>query len=832
MLSLVELYKEVQNLSKEESISKFGRNIIPNKSPKTFLDFLIDFIGDRLNMIILVCGVISIILGYYSSDGILDGLMNMSTLIFSGTVSCVSNMIKQNKILDLQKKSKKIYSYRVFVKNNDFPIYKQEDDLIVGDFVLVTCGQICPVDGFIIDGNNINVDTSALDGESIQISKEPITNSEDIKDINFIKKGEIINTGEALILVSAVGVNTEYGKIMVSLQEEDKKSNLEEKLEDLGGKIGYGGIIIASIVFIVNLYKCYQNKTFLFKKILNCIVSSITIVVVAVPEGLPLAVTMAFSFSSSKMVEHGVIMKNGESSEKMSSIEVIVTDKTGTLTKKGMEVGTIFNSFDLPDNLKPRNKNGSVLNSPELISIVLIWNSYYNQSKDEINKGPLEKALNTYFEKYFGLIEREHIPVKMESFNSTSKCSKVFFENGYILIKGDPEKIINECNYYHHENGVIFPINIDIRTFYRNKCQEYQMNGFRVIGCMYEYQNKKVFGGMYVIENKLREDVNETILLLKEAGIRIITCTGDNEQTATFISKQAGIVEKSETMAKGDLEYDINNIGILFRCRPDDKRNLVLKLKENGKRVAAVGDGTNDVPAMKSADIGIAVYGGTAACNEGASLIYIKDSFKINVTAVLWGRNVFKNIKNFLEFQLTVNVSAMLLTTICLIFGKDEPLNSTMMLWINLIMDSMAAVALSSENPDKNLLRKSPKDFKEILTFKNISNILIQSGIQLSIMIYIIFFEESKNFLNIQSGKQHKAFIFNTFILLQIFNQLTYKKKIFDNMIFYMIVLFTIGFQYFLMDNPTLLDIEKLTLEQWKYCIMISSCILISRLLH
>lgn len=648
-------------------------------------------------------------------------------------------------------------------------------DIVVGDIVILETGEEIPADCELLEALNLNVNESTLTGE-VQCAKtvDPANfDKEATYPSNHIMKGCTIIEGYCTAKVFAVGDKTACGKVFEAAQvKEGDPTPLSEKLDglaDLITKVSYG---LAALIIIgrIAVFFFKGNGDFsdaegiigFVKYVLDTVMIAVTLIVVAVPEGLPMAVTLSLAFSMKRLMKQNTLPRTMHSCETMGATSVICTDKTGTLTKNQMQVWeTAFPS--LKDQILTDDEKAKLIK--ECIAVNTTANlDFANPSKIKAIGNPTEGALLLWLNKfdvnYLSLREEakilDRLPFSTElKYMATIVNSKV---NGKrtLYVKGAPEIVMGLCR-----------ISTDDKTFYEGKLADYQSKAMRTLGFAYTEltENQDVFldgklnintlqmMGVVAISDPVREDVPAAIKECLDAGIEVKIVTGDTLGTAKEIGRQVGIWTDADTdeniligqdievMSDDELEKRLPKVKIISRARPNDKERVVRILKKLDYVVAVTGDGTNDAPALNAANVGLSMGDGTAVAKEASDMTIIDDSFNTIANAVMWGRSLYKNIKRFILFQMTVNVTACVIVTLGAFIGTESPLTVTQMLWVNLIMDTFAALALASLPPTRKVMEEKPRPVDEHI-LKGIGKSILGVGLTfaficLALLLYL-----------------------------------------------------------------------------------------------
>ena len=952
----------------------FGSNKVFIEPVPSFCSYVCEALEDLMIRILIAAAILQIILGATLSEDRskdwIDGFSIIIAVLVVTLVGSVTNYQKETKFHELNAIQNEGTMYKVIRKGN--PIDIKSDDLLVGDLINIQVGDILPADLILVEGNGIQIDESALTGESNPLKKETYEKCQEIIDSKTTNKipsplmlsGTNCVEGAGYAVVLAVGNHSQKGIIKRTIDnaQENNRTPLEMKLDDIAGAIGWFGIaagvvtlvalVIRFSVHYVNNMKEYQKETgkkeffsnclqnfghyakFMLheasnieltnpkneisENVLNIIMLCVSIIVVAIPEGLPLAVTLSLAFSIKKLMDQNNLVRKMHACETMGGANYICTDKTGTLTKNEMNVYKFLtankeitleetiemdNSIDLQKTAtknfiekKIREDHKKYFNNSkfwEEIKMAISLNVDGTTKELEIpdqngdteyfeSKNKTDKAFIDFLYRFKVSINNERVKYLSNKkfyyqipFDSKRKCMSTFikhdiFPTGYrIYTKGGAEKVKNICtSYLDPETGEIKPITNEEKNFIDEEIRHFNRQMLRSLYICYKditeeeyeqcnyFQNSEginvdqsdcVFVGAVGIRDTLRNGVKEAVVKCHSAGVNVIMVTGDNIITATAIAKDCNILEedvdldnlkpsdieeegelidepkkkeeyinlilknkpkaitgntffkaigglvcssckedsskckcpktqaeaeqlkqetgKDDIQIKNDTIKDpqrfielISNLKIMARSQPIHKYALVLGLKSLGKIVAVTGDGTNDAPALSKSDVGFSMFSGTDIAKEASDIVIMDNNFSSLVVAIIYGRNIYDNIRKFLQFQLTVNFCACLLVFICACIGNETPLTTIQMLWINLIMDSLGSLALATEPPYDALLDRAPtKKNESIINGKMWKHIILQSFIQLILLLllylYAPYFIEEDNLVRLAENR-------------------------------------------------------------------------------
>lgn len=744
----------MDNFSEEVQTGK-EKNIIPPPEKEPLWKGFLEKLKDPLIIVLLVVFFFSIVVStyevfyqgasyssYIEPCGVLVALLLATGVGFWFEVKAA----KEFDVLNQVKNRRKVKVIRKFGHKYQ-TMYVPKHDIVVGDIVKLESGDEIPADGLLLDANNLRVDESNFTGE-IYASKnaEGITNGrETAYPPNMLLRSSTVIEGEAIMQVQKIGLDTEEGKGVLQANEDNAiKTPLNKQLDDLGQYISYASFAIAGLIILGRLayyYFTLDNSggfewISFFEMLLNSIMIAVALIVVAVPEGLPMSVTVSLALSMRKMLKENNLVRKLHACETMGAATVICTDKTGTLTENKMQVMECYTS-DKTDM--------------DLLAQSIAINSTATLSNDEDGAAstignPTEGALLKWIvtQNYDYELIREHTTISsVIPFSTEIKRMETVTTDGYRFVKGAPEVVIDMCDDFGSTP----------KEDILNKLKEYQTKGMRTLAFAFQKNNSLTFQAIIAIADPVRSDVAEAINICKNnAHVRVIMVTGDNALTANEIAKQAGLINENEnvialtgsefeTLSDGEAKEIIGNPGfkILSRAKPNDKARLVGLLQDLGHVVAVTGDGTNDAPALKKAQVGLSMGDGTARAKEASDITIIDNSFASINTAILWGRSLYQNIRRFIIFQMTINVAACLIVLYGAFMGLDSPLNVTQMLWVNLIMDTFAAMALSSLPADQRVMNDYSRRTDSKIIDGSMGKMILGVGLFFFLMLVIIW---------------------------------------------------------------------------------------------
>ncbi|GMH17978.1 hypothetical protein Nepgr_019819 [Nepenthes gracilis] len=853
-------------LNKRKEI--YGVNKFAEYPVKGFCIFVWEALQDMTLMILAACAVVSLIIGIVMEgwpNGAHDGLGIVTSIVLVVFVTAISDYKQSLQFKDLDQEKKKITVQVTRDKcRQKISIY----NLLPGDIVHLAIGDQVPADGLFLSGFSAVVNESSLTGES-----DPVyVNTEH----PFLLSGTKVQDGSIKMLVTTVGMRTQWGKLMATLSEGgDDETPLQVKLNGVATIIGKIGLFFAVVTFAVMIQgllsrKLHEGSHWRWSgddtlEILECFAIAITIVVVAVPEGLPLAVTLSLAFAMKKMMNDKALVRHLAACETMGSATTICSDKTGTLTTNCMAVVKAFICGKIVEGrrfAKSCNLYSELSNSALEILLQSIFNNTGGevvQKKDkqiEILGSPTETALLEFGLSLGGGFQSERQKakvVKVEPFNSLKKRMGVVLElpEGGMRAhtKGASEIILAACDKVIDSNGVVVPLdkasidhlNVAVEQFasdaLRTLCLAYREieNGFTAESPI--PTNGYVCIGIVGIKDPVRPGVKESVAICQSAGITVQMVTGDNINTAKAIARECGILTDDGIAIEGpefrektaeELIELIPRIQVMARSSPMDKHNLVKHLRTTFEEVVAVtGDGTNDAPALHEADIGLAMgIAGTEVAKESADVIILDDNFSTIVNVAKWGRSIYTNIQKFVQFQLTVNIVALIVNFSSVCLTGSAPLTAVQLLWVNMIMDTLGALALATEPPNDELMKRPPVGRKgNIISNVMWRNILGQALYQFVVIWYLQ--TRGKAVFDLEGPDSDlilSTLIFNSFVFCQVFNEISSREMekinvfegILNNYVFVAVLLSTVLFQIIIVQClGTFANTSPLSLPQW-----------------
>ncbi len=795
-----------------ESKAKYGDNSMTEQKGETFLQKLWGNFQDPMIRILCFALLVNVVLCVMGQADWFEPIGITAAILIATLVSTYSEYNNENAFQKLQEEASRIMCK---VYRNGEVVEVAINDLVVGDCILLQSGDKIPADGLMIDGE-LKVDQSVLNGESAEARKKAIPEDyteveEPLDFLNEYKvfRGAVVCSGNGVMKVTVVGDNSVYGKIASELQaDDDRESPLQVKLSKLANgisKFGYiGGALIAVAYlfqhfFVLNHFKGAEIAAYfshtgdVVHDVVNAVMFAVIIIVMAVPEGLPLMVALVSAMNMNKMLKDNVLVRKIVGIETAGSLNILFSDKTGTITKGKLEVVTFIDG-----NLKAyKNINQIPGMLGDLITMSIKNNtdsviSGEGESLKIVGGNATERAVLGFAvdsPKVYDAPKVSSIP-----FNSTNKYSASTVGRGgkYItLIKGAPEKMLRKCKYFYDQSGNRLPLRNSAEI--DAKMDELATRAIRVLAFATSDsvitdgklpEDEWTLVGFVGIRDEVRPESIQAIKEVKRAGVQVVMITGDRKETAVAIAKDAGILKRESDlvftsdelagMSDEEISKVIRRIRVIARALPSDKSRLVRIAQERNLVVGMTGDGVNDSPALKKADVGFAMGGGTEVAKEAGDIVILDDNFLSIDKAILYGRTIFNSIRKFIIFQLTINVSAVLISFICPLLQMDNPLTITQILWVNLVMDTLAALAFGGEPALRRFMREKPKRRDESIISQNMwSSIIV--GAWYTVTVSLVFLIAGKNWMyewrfDDPEHSVHGTAYFALFIFIAVFN--------------------------------------------------------------
>lgn len=807
---------------------EFGKNRIEEGKKESLLVKFLNQFKDFMIIILIIAAIISAVVSYLEGTGdYFDSIIIIAIVVFNGIMGLIQEAKAEKSIEALKKMSAPVAK----VRRNGKVLTVNGEDIVPGDIVILETGCYVPADIRLINTYNLKVEESSLTGETEAVEKDEnaVFNNQKIPlgDMkNMVFAGTAVVNGHAEGIVTNIGMNTEVGKIAsMIITNEAPQTPIQKKLSEVGKVLGIACVVICALIFVIGVIKKIS--------VVEMFMTSVGLAVAAIPEGLPAIVTIILSIAVTKMAKRNAIIRKLPAVETLGSSKVICSDKTGTLTENNMKVVEIIG-----------NKN-KILEYGALCC------------NCEINEGvvegePTEVAIvkEAVKEKQNKILPRIcEIP-----FDSNRKLMTTVneLENGKyrIITKGAPEILLGICDYYE-ENNTVHDMNSTFLSKIKNKNEKMAEKALRVLGVAYldvdimpkeisaDFLEKGlIFVGLIGMIDPPRKGVKEAVLACRRAGIKTVMITGDHITTAKAIAKDLEILRGRELAITGQeldkipdskLEKDIMNYSVFARVTPEHKVRIVKAFQKTGAVVAMTGDGVNDAPALKKSDIGIAMgRKGTDVAKNAAYMILNDDNFVTIVDAVKQGRNIFDNIKKAIHFLIATNIGEIVTIFVGLLLGVKSPLLAIQLLWVNLVTDSLPAIALGLEPPEKNIMNRPPRDAKKSIFADGLMGKIVVEGFMIGMFTILAFFIGNK-YYGIEVARTMAFISLGMLELIHSFNvkseESIFKVGLFENK--YLLGAFVFGtvLQLGIIFVPSLAEIFKLTqlnTTQWLITIAIS----------
>lgn len=771
-----------------ESEAQYGKNILTKEKPISFWRRLLTAAKEPMTLILIFAGLIAFgvnivraVTGEPTEFVECIGIFLAIFLSIAITVVMEGRSAKAFEALNRLQDDTEIRCLR------DGEVQKvPQKELLVGDILLVETGNRIPVDARLLESVDLSLDESSLTGESLPVDKEAsvvyVSEKQPVAErANMLYAGSFVTGGSGKAIVTEVGDRTEFGKIAQELSGTDTSTTpLQEKLAKLGSVIAVLGSIVAAIVFVIQVVRICMQGSFDLAAVTEAFITSIALIVASVPEGLPTIVAIALAINIIKMSKQNALVKKMVACETIGSINVICSDKTGTLTENRMTVKAVCPAEG--QAIQPEE-----LDKPELLTNFAVNSTAdvaFSQEGANFIGNPTECALLVACHKagkeYKALREAADI-VRAYPFSSeTKKMTTVLrAEEGYaVYSKGSPEKILEMC-----------AMPDEARQAAEAEIQAYQAKAYRVLGFAHKYcteadadaeretvESGLTYDGFVVITDPLRSDVYAAVARCREAGIDIKMLTGDHIVTAKAIAEELGILDDAHIAVEASTLEDLSDqafleilpkIRVIARSTPLIKMRVVKGLKQLGNVVAVTGDGINDAPAIKNADVGVAMgITGTEVSKAAADIVLLDDAFSTIVKAVQWGRGIYENFQRFIQFQLTVNLASVLFVLAAVLFGFASPFSALELLWINLIMDGPPALTLGLEPIRSDLMKRQPTPRGSSIVTRSMLARIVLCGLYMTL---VMLAQLKLNFIG-GTPEQANTILFTLFVVFQLMN--------------------------------------------------------------
>lgn len=787
----------------EASRKKYGSNEIPDSEPTTFWDEFKETFGDPMIRILLAIAVLMIVMFFIGYAEIYEPLGTIVAVLIVAFVSAKTGVASDTKYRELKDRTEKDHC-KVYREGKITII--DVDDVVVGDKILLQSGDKIPADGVLADGS-LRVDNSALNGEAEECKKTAAEDGFELADeitgdtfvdAHSLFRGAVVFDGEGVLDVRKVGLKTMMGRMADEMQEDDVDSPLKVKLSKLAGQISVFGYVGATVIAI--LYFAYfvmsaggvsayfsAGAEQIIKDIVNAVSLAIVIIVCAVPEGLPLMISLVLMQNTSRMLDHNVLVRKAEGIETAGSLNILFSDKTGTITKGSLEVVEFFTA------------DGQVIPVPELsghpgvknlldLAIGKNTQSMFDAQHKVIGGNATDQALMKFIgEDTFRTLEgnKDYQITASQGFNSMNKFSQARIDStGRTYYKGAPERLLGKAGKYLDKDGNVQTID---KAVLDQKIDALAEKAMRVLAFGYSEKELEentihddlVIIGLVAIRDDVRPEARDAIAEVRNAGIQVVMITGDRLETAVAIARDAGLLKDDSDraltsaqlneMSDDEVKKIIPQIRVIARALPTDKSRMVRLCQEMNLVVGMTGDGVNDSPALKRADVGFAMGSGTEAAKEAGEIVILDDNFRSIKDAIWYGRTIYHNILKFCKFQLVINVAAVVVSAIAPFFGVEEPLKVTHLLFVNLVMDGLGAIMLGNEPALEEYMLEKPRRRDESIISRKMATQIGVMGVWLTIISFVYL--KMPFFAGLfDTQEQHLTGYFVLFIVSALFN--------------------------------------------------------------
>ncbi len=808
-------FKGLTSAEVQASKNTHGDNRLSSKEANSLLSIFIEAFQDQWILILLAALGLKIIFNFVGMIFPAIGEANwyeaislIFAILMSTGFSAISQYRNEQKFNTLQEEASKTNA-KVYRDGKLKEVLV--DNIVKGDQILLQSGDKVPVDGIILEGK-LKVNQAVLNGESEDAKKLPLGDQEEPDSSDLftelkVFRGTVVTSGEAVMEATQIGDNTVLGSINTSLQEDSKDSPSKEKLNQLAGNIGVLGYSAGGAYSVINLVLGFialnkannLNGGSIFLLIIETILFAVTIIIMAVPEGLPMMLALVSSMNSGRLLAQNILVRHPDTIETAGYMNILFSDKTGTITEGKLSVvdffladGTLYAAtgetdapdFDtISDSLKAEMINGIGLNNDAMIA-----------DGNAVGSNATDRALLDFLIGRDSLNFDTNSITEKQQFNSATKFASVTTNDGKTYIKGAPEFILNDCYYYLDKYGHKQNFTDDIKTHFQELSLEQANRSMRLLAILNTNGNDKVLIGIVCIRDNVRSSIKQTVETMNRAGVQVVMVTGDRKETAVAIAKEAGIVtgendlvlthDELTALSNQELKQKLPFLKVVSRALPMDKKRLIEAAQDLDMVAGMTGDGVNDSPALKSADVGFSMGDGTEVAREASDIVILNNSLTSIEKAVLYGRTMSKSVSKFIIFQLTVNVTTIAMSLLSPLLGLKEPFTIIQILWINLIMDTLAALAFGEEPTLDRYMNEKPVAKKA-----NILTGYMKSAIGVaSVFITVVCLAILKNVGGIQdfitngtgNFEMVTTFTFTVFIYAVIFNSLNTRSNGFN----------------------------------------------------
>ncbi len=781
----------------------YGSNVIPDSEPTTFWDEFKETFGDPMIKILLAIAGLMIVMFFFGYAEIYEPFGTIVAVFIVAFVSAKTGVASDTKYRELKDNTKKD---QCKVYRNGLITVIDVDHVVAGDKILLQSGDKIPADGILVSGS-LRVDNSALNGEAEECKKSEAPESAELPDditgdtfvdAHSLFRGAVVFDGEGVLDVRKVGIKTMMGKMAEEMQEDEPDSPLKVKLSKLANQIstfGYIGAIVIAVCYFGYFIASGEGPSVYFaqeiqeiiKDLVNAVSLAVVIIVCAVPEGLPLMISLVLMQNTSKMLDHNVLVRKAEGIETAGSLNILFSDKTGTITKGVLEVVDFFTADGKSIVVSELSKYRKIKGMVDL-AIGKNTQSMYDSEHRVIGGNATDQALMKFIgEDTFRTLEanKEYRANQLQGFNSTNKFSQARIGSiGKTFYKGAPERLLASAKKYLDADGNVKDIDTEALN---RKIDALASKAMRVLAFGYsekeltenEINDDIVIIGLAGIRDDVRAEAKEAIREVQNAGIQVVMITGDRLETAVAIARDAGLLKADSDralssaqlneMSDDEVKRILPDIRVIARALPTDKSRMVRLCQEMNLVVGMTGDGVNDSPALKRADVGFAMGSGTEAAKEAGEIVILDDNFKSIKDAIWYGRTIYHNILKFCKFQLVINVTAVVVSAVAPFFGVEEPLKVTHLLFVNLVMDGLGAIMLGNEPALEKYMSEKPRRRDESIISRQMMQQILTMAAWLT-FISFLYLKHSFFAGLFDNEKQHLTGYFVLFIASALFN--------------------------------------------------------------
>ena len=784
-------YKGLSSSEVAVSRAKNGSNSLKKIKTKSIIHRFFENLSDPIIKILLFALFLQVIFTFGNCN-FLEIFGILAAILISTTVSTISEYGSEKAFLKMEEEAAESNA-RVMRDGTLCEIVST--DIVVGDIILLSIGESVQADGVLIDGE-ISVDQSALNGENVEVTKHSGKFTDwELSSLSSVFRGSIVTGGNAVMRVMRVGDKTYYGMVAGDVQAQTRISPLKLRLSRLAQQISILGYICAFFVgftYIFNalvvdngfvpalIFEAVRDYKSFFTILIRALTMMITVVVVAVPEGLPMMITVVLSANMRRMLKDKILVKKLVGIETSGSLNILFTDKTGTLTTGKMSIDRIITEEDTYRSIGALRTTGAIF---ERLLLCAKYNTDARCEGGQILGGnSTERAIADFFSTLSAPSVKK---IDYTPFNSESKCSSVLIDDSLLIVKGAPELILPRTHSYLSRSGEAVTSNFS--RIYKEYSAALE-NGQRVIAvAVGKPSGSLTLLCLLVLKDKIRSGVKEAIRTVENSGIQLVMLTGDNIKTAESIATECGFYDATHTdialtsaelntLSDDEVKDLLPRLRVLARALPSDKTRLVRLSQELGKVVGMTGDGINDAPSLKLADVGFSMGSGTDIAKSAGDIVILDDSFFAISKAILYGRTIFKSIRKFITFQLIMNLAACGITLLGQFMGIDNPITIIQMLWINIIMDTLGGIAFAGEAPEKYYMKERPKKREEpILAKSSISHILLNGAYTLLLLVLFLRLDYFKHFFG--TTTRHLSAFYALFIFSGLFKCLSARSE-------------------------------------------------------